>query len=257
MVFGTAPPDFPAAPGGDVGWGEVAVEGLVPLVGQGREAGRQIVEAGQDFPVGAVGTAAVVPGAVGNAGLVAVAFWTAPPDAAVGAFGDLLRGQRAVFHGVPLGRQGGTAGGQVILPGLDFPAGTDGTACPLLDPRDDAGLPAVPLGTAPPDFSVRAAGDLAGRAGAVLDRVPLGRQERVLRRQRRLLRQDLTIGAVGTARPPHSCADHGLVCVALVTAPPGPLSAAAGDRLRGQRRVARRVPLGEQRLLVVRLAETE
>ena len=186
VVFRAKPPDLPAAPGGDLGGEQGAVQGGMPLGRDGWVEGRQVVEAWQDLPARAVGAAAVAPGAVGDGGAVAVAAVTKPPDPAVGAFCDLVRRQVPVFVWVPLGRQPRKACRKVVLPRLDPP------------PR-----------------------------------------------------------AVGAARTPDPGADHGFVVVASLTAPPDPLVAAVGDSLRGQGRVACRVPLGEQCLSMVFRAEIE
>ncbi len=175
VVFRAAPPDLAAAAGRDLGGGQGAVQGGVPLGRDGRVERRQVVEARQDFPARTVGAAAVASRAVGYRRAVAVAPVTEPPDPAVGAFCHLVRRQVPVFVRVPLGRQLRKACRKVILPRLDA------------TPR-----------------------------------------------------------AVGAARPPDPGTDHGLVAVAPLAAPPDPLVAAVGDGLRGQGRVARRVPLGEQ-----------
>ena len=186
VVFGAAPPDFPAAPGGDLGGLQGAVERGVPLGRHGRVERRQVVEARQDFSARAVGAAAAASRAVGHGGAVAVASVTKPPDPAVGAFGHLVRRQVPVFLRVPLGRQARKARRKVVLPRLD-----------------------------PPPRAVRA------------------------------------------ARSPDPGADHGLIAVAPLAAPPDPLVAAVGDGLRGQGCVARRVPLGKQFLSMLFRAEIE
>ena len=257
MVFGTDPPDFPVAADGDGRRGEVAVQGGVPLVSQGRVERCQVVEARQDFSARAVGAAAAAPRAVGDACLVAVSLGTAPPDPAVGVVRHLLGGQGPVFVGVPFRRQRRKACGQIVLPRLYFSSRTNGAARALVDAGYHAGLPAVPLGTTPPCFFVRAAEDLAGHRAAVFLSVPLGRQERVFRRQRVHLRQHDPVGADRAPRAPRPGADHGLVAVTFAAAPPNLFPAAVGHGFWGQGRVARRVPLGEQVFHVVCRAELE
>ena len=57
MAFGTDPPDFAAAAGNDVFWGEGAVFGGMPFFGEGWQLGGEVVVAALHGSVGADGTA--------------------------------------------------------------------------------------------------------------------------------------------------------------------------------------------------------
>ena len=119
----------------------------------------------------------------------------------------------------------------------------------------DDGFPGVVFRAKPPDLPAAPGGDLGVEQGAVQGGMPLGRQPRKACRKVVLPRLYPPPRAVGAARTPDPGADHGFVVVASLTAPPDPLVAAVGDSLRGQGRVACRVPLGEQCLSMVFRAE--
>ena len=172
------PPDlFPAAHGHILGR-QAAVEGGVPLGGDGRGPGSQVVEPRQDLSPGAVGTAAAVSGPGGHQGRVVVARRAPPPDLAVGIGGDLLGRQALVSLRVPLGGDLREPAAQVVLPGQDLPPGAHGAAA-AVGPAVDLCLPGVAVGTAPPHSLPAAPGDVSGGTPAVVRRVPLG-QEGVL-----------------------------------------------------------------------------
>lgn len=169
------PPDlFPAAHGHILGR-QAAVEGGVPLGGDGRGPGAQVVEARQDLPPGAVGAAAAVSGPGGHQGLIGVARRALPPDLAVGVGGDLLGRQALVSLRVPLGGDLREPAGQVVLPGQDLPAGAHGAAA-AVGPAVDLGLPAVAFLTDPPHLFPAAGGEVPGRPQAVAWGVPLGQE---------------------------------------------------------------------------------
>ena len=113
VAFGTDPPDFAPTAGDNVGWGEGAVFGWMPLSGElGIEAG-EIVHAADHDAIGADWTAGTI-----NAGfhlrLPFVAFVAHPPDGAVGADGHILWPQIAVFCRMPGGSDGWVAGSEIV-----------------------------------------------------------------------------------------------------------------------------------------------
>lgn len=77
--------------------GEIAVERGVPLGGDLRLDRHQVVEARQDFPVGAVRTACAARCAGSDDRRIAVSFFAPPPDLAVAGGRDLLRRQSSIF----------------------------------------------------------------------------------------------------------------------------------------------------------------
>lgn len=120
----------------------------------------------------------------------------------------------------------------------------------------DDGFPGVVFRAEPPDLAAAPGRDLGGEQGAVQGGMPLGCDGWVEGRQVVEAWQDLPARAVGAAAvAPGAVGDGGAVAVAAVTKPPDPLVAAVGDSLRGQGRVACRVPLGEQCLSMVFRAE--
>ena len=128
MAVFTQPPDPPAAAGRHLLRREAAVTCWVPLRGNDRLYGREVVEAGQDLAVGAKRTIASAPHAVGDGGGVGMSIFAAPPHAAVGARKHRLRRQSSVFRSVPLGGKQRVLGGEVVFAGDDRLSSTGRTA---------------------------------------------------------------------------------------------------------------------------------
>ena len=244
MALRTLPPHPLVAAGGDHGRGEVAVEGGVPLGGQLRVEGGQVVVPRQGPAPGAVGAAAVVAGAGGDDGLIGVPTGAQPPHLPVAVGRHLLGGVWPVEGGVPLPGDVRAEGGQVVFPGDDLLAGTHGTAGAAVGPGGYPGLPLVALFTHPPHPALGAGEHVPGGEGPVFLRVPLfghpgkGGGQVVHPRQHRAVGAHGTAGAaVGPGGYP------GLPLVALFTLPPDFAIAAIGNLLRRQGKIARGVPL--------------
>ena len=77
----------------------------MPLLGNERLDGREVVETRQHLAVRAVGTAVAPLHALRDDGPVGVAVLAAPPDDLVAAGRDVLRRQRCVLLAVPLHRE--------------------------------------------------------------------------------------------------------------------------------------------------------
>ena len=148
----------------------------VPLQRNFRELAGQIVFAGEHGFAGTHGAAAAGAGAGADPGLPFVAVFAAPPDLPPGTGRDLRGRQSAVFQRVPLSGQVRISRSKIVHTRQHHPVGTDGTAAPA-DPGVHLGLPAVAIGTEPPDLPAAAAAHIRRRQAAVADRVPL-RQKR-------------------------------------------------------------------------------
>ena len=104
VAMGAAPPDLFLCAGGHVPGGQGAVAVRVPLGGQLREEGGQVVLAGQQLPARAHRAAAAGdPGL--HHGAPAVALGAAPPDLGMAAMGDGLGRQGEVARRVPFVQQ--------------------------------------------------------------------------------------------------------------------------------------------------------
>ena len=187
----------------------------------------------------------MAPGAAGDGGLVVVPEGTAPPDFAVGGGRHLLGRETAVLLRMPLAGDLRELAGEVVEPGQDLPPAAHGAAVAAVA-AGDGGLPFVPVGATPPDLAAAARGDVAGREGAVLRRMPFGgeggiaRGEVVLAREHLLARTDGTTGALDARF------DLGLPGVAALAAPPD-LGVAGGGEVRGTALpILRRVPLARE-----------
>lgn len=97
------PPHASSAARGDILRRKGAVEGRVPLAGDGWVESGEVVVTDKHFFIGTVGASAAAHGAAGDDCLVVVAFLAAPPDFFVGSRGDLRRCESTVFTWVPLG----------------------------------------------------------------------------------------------------------------------------------------------------------
>ena len=82
VTEGTDPPDLSVGIGGDLLGGEAAVLGGVPLGGNLREGGGQVVFAGLYLPAGTVGALGSAQSPRGDGGLPAMSLFTQPPDSA-------------------------------------------------------------------------------------------------------------------------------------------------------------------------------
>ena len=177
---------------------------------------------------------------------IGVAFLTDPPHLPVAAGGYGVRRPGSVSIRVPLGRDAREQGLQVVLAGLDRPAGADRTARCVYRPGKDGRLPFVPAVTAPPDLPVGARRHRPGGQGGVFDGVPLPCQMGVGGRQIVVPRLNRSIGADRTAAAGRPGFDDGLPFMPLLADPPNSPVAAGRHLLRGQGSVLGGMPLFQQ-----------
>lgn len=119
-------------------------------------------------------------GAAVDDSLPFVACAAAPPDTFSAAWGDILRGEAAIFGGMPFLGDGGLQRGEVVETWQHFLIGTVGAAAAALGAAGDDCLVVVAFVTAPPDFAIAGWGDVFRREGAVFCGVPLAHNVRVL-----------------------------------------------------------------------------
>ena len=133
----------------------------MPLLGDIREQALQVVFSRDDDLARADRAARAVGGPGGHLRLPFMALLTDPPDLPVGPGGHIPRSQGAVFRWMPLFRQLGMGGGQVVVPRLDSPVGAHGTAAASCTGLDYS-LPLMALPARPPDQLVAAGQELIG-----------------------------------------------------------------------------------------------
>ena len=251
MAVRALPPHLFVAARGDHLRRQRAVEALVPLLGDQRLNGREIIEPRQHLSVGAVRAAVAALHALRDHGAVGVPLFASPPHTAVRARGDAARSKRTVFLLVPLRGNVGVQRREVVFAGQRLPAGADRTARAEGGPRKDCCTPRVAFWTAPPDFAPCAGDHLRRQKRHVFCRIPFFRDRWVLGCERGFLGQDILPRAVRTPAALHARLDGGTVGMPFRTAPPDELVAAGRDILRCQRRVLLDVPLcREQRKLL-------
>ena len=173
VALGTDPPDFAPTAGDNVGWGEGAVFGWMPLGGElGIEAG-EIVLAGLDELIGANGTA----GAIDTRFYLCppfVAVVTLPPHKPMAAGQDIGWGEGSIFGWMPLTSEIWIGCGEVVHAGQRQSSAAIWAACAAAGASVDGGLPIVTVGTGPPDFAFAAVADTVGGEWRVARAVPLG-----------------------------------------------------------------------------------
>lgn len=151
MSLFTAPPHLSGGARWNLLRGKAPVFCRVPLGSKLRVLGGQIVFRRVYFPVGAHRTATA-----GHAGFdlcpPLMAFFANPPHHPVTAGEHLLRGEGAVFGGVPLTSQIGVEGCQIRLPHKGNFPGADRAAGPAAGSGIYGRLPSVVLLTTPPNF---------------------------------------------------------------------------------------------------------
>ena len=102
VAVGAKPPHELVAAGKDVGRGECAVFGWVPLAGELGVSGGEVCFAGDGAAACAIGTACAAAATGVDGGLPVVAVNAGPPYAVLATAGDGLWGEREIFLGVPL-----------------------------------------------------------------------------------------------------------------------------------------------------------
>lgn len=129
MAVFTQPPDPPAAAGRHLLRREAAVTCWVPLRGNDRLYGREVVEAGQDLAVGAKRTIAFPVHTVGDNRTEGMPLVTEPPHAAIGICAHRLRRQRTVLFPIPLFSKLRMQRSEIIESGQDLLSRAERTAC--------------------------------------------------------------------------------------------------------------------------------
>ena len=116
VAFVADPPDFAPGAGDDIGWGEVAVFGWVPLASELGIVGDEVVDAAQECAIAADRTAGAGDAAF-DLGAPLVAMFTLPPNEAMAAREHVGRGEIAVFGWVPFGGEIWVTGCEVCFAG--------------------------------------------------------------------------------------------------------------------------------------------
>lgn len=177
-----------------------------------------------------------------------MALRAAPPDLAIAGWGDLFRGEAAVFNGVPFPGEVRVLTGEVVVTSNDDLAGTHRTAA-AVDTAGDAGLPGVAFGALPPDTAACARHHIARIEGTVFGGMPLLRKMWVAAGQVVVAFFQLFVGADGTTGAMHPRFDLRAPGVAFGTAPPDQAVAARQHLSRREVAVFCRVPFfGERRM---------
>ena len=100
----------------------------MPLLGDQRLNGREVVESRQHLSVGAVRTAVAALHALRNHRTIGVAFFASPPHTAIRARGDIVWMEHAVFLLVPLRGNVRVQRRKIVFTGQRLPSGADRTA---------------------------------------------------------------------------------------------------------------------------------
>lgn len=182
-------------------------------------------------------------GAAVDDGLPFVACAAAPPDALSAAWGDVLRGQAAVFSGMPFFGDGGFQRGEVVEPCQHFLIGTVGAAAAALGAAGDDGLVVMALFAAPPDFAIAGWGDVFRRKRAIFRGVPLARDVGVLTGQIVITWNNDFSCTDGAAAAGDAADNAGLVVVAFLALPPDFAPCAGHHVRRSEGTIFRRMPL--------------
>ena len=158
MSLFTAPPHLTGGARWNPLWDKVPVFCWMPLDSKLRVLGGKIVFRRMYFPVGAHRTATA-----DRAGFdlcpPLMAFFTNPPHHPVAAGEHLLRGEGAVFGGMPLAGQFWKERGQIVLTRPSYLTGTDRAAGSAAGPGMYRRPPAVTFLTLPPNLALAAARD--------------------------------------------------------------------------------------------------
>ena len=155
VAFFASPPDLAVSAGRHLLRGQVPVFHRVPLGCQiGKPAGK-VIFAGYHLSSGTDRAAAAAGGAGVDRRLPFVAALAPPPHLPAGPRGDAFRRERAIFGGVPLGRQKRVLMGQAVFLRLDLAVDTKRAAAARC-PGPDLCLPPVALFTPPPGLLLAA-----------------------------------------------------------------------------------------------------
>ena len=171
-----------------------------------------------------------------------------PPDVARRPGRNVARGECAVLGEMALPREVGAEPGEHSAGGYTV-AGAERAPEPLADARYDLRAPGVPVLAPPPSVRVRPGEDVLRRAGAVLRRMPLGREARRAGHRASSSPTGASPRRKGS-HVPQSCASGPALAMSVV----GPGRALPPDRERGfpvsvarpERAVVQGVPLRRQ-----------
>ena len=151
VAFVAGPPDFAPGAGDDIGWGEVAVFGWVPLASELWVVGGEVVDAAQKCAI-AADWAAGAGDAAFDLGAPLVAMGTLPPNEAMAAREHVGRSEVAVFCGMPLAGDIWITSGKVGLAGNGPTTVTIRAARATAAARIYSSLPAVSIRAVPPNI---------------------------------------------------------------------------------------------------------
>ena len=175
MPLRTTPPDTAVAAGRYPGRCEGRIFLRVPLLRQLREKALEVVHAGQNGFTAAHRTVAPLSGPGGDGGLPLMSQLAAPPYFHTGTRSKIPGKACAVFLRVPLGRQKGMGGAQIVDILLHRAVAAHRAArAPAA--AFQLGLPFMAFGAAPPDFLLAAATHVPGTKRSVLLRMPLSQK---------------------------------------------------------------------------------
>ena len=151
VALRTDPPNFPVAPHCDHFRGQNSVQGRMPLTGQLRFPGSQIIESGQHPLPAAIGTAAATHGTGRHCRLIGVSQPAPPPDLPVGTGRDVIRFEESVPLLIPLGGNIRILTLKIVFSRDDLFSGTYRAPSPSRSSGGHGCLPLVALFADPPD----------------------------------------------------------------------------------------------------------
>lgn len=188
----------------------------------------------------------MVTGAAVDDSLPFMACAAAPPDALSAAGGDVLRGEGAIFGGVPFFGDGGFQRGEVVEPCQHFLIGTVGAAAAALGAAGDDGLVVVAPLAAPPHFAIAGWSGVFRRKRAIFRGVPLARDVGILTGQIVVTWNNDFSCTDGAAAAVDAAGNAGLVVVAFLALPPDFAAGAGNNVCRREGTVFCGVPLARQ-----------
>ncbi|QHE73516.1 hypothetical protein GFS60_07176 (plasmid) [Rhodococcus sp. WAY2] len=246
MAEPALPVDLLATPRGHLTRRQTVIPLVVPLRRDLGELRPQVVEANQDLPIHADGTAVTAVGAACDDGRPVVTAGPLPMHFPVATRHYLVGPERAIHGVVPFRCDFGKRRFQVVEARQHLPADADRAAALILGTFSDLGLPLVPSNTAlPVRLLVAPGGHLVWCQADVLLVVPLGGDVGELRRQVVEARQHPVVGTHRAAgAPAGALRDFCLPLVPkLVALPVDLLVTARSDLIRRQTAVLLEIPL--------------
>lgn len=230
MALRTAPPHAAVASGSHHFRRQTAVQVLRPLCSYLGFPRREVIEAWQCTPSGAVRAAAAL-AAGAYTRTIFVPDGTAPPHAAITVFRHVLRRERTVALAVPFGGEPGVDARKIVFPRIYSFAGAVRAAAPSCAGAD-LREPDMVFTAAPPDLAPAARRNVRGRKRAVEALRPLGGQLWECSGERVVLRGYGPLCAIWAAAAAGAHYDVRTPFMPFGASPPGPFVAAWQDRLR-------------------------